>query len=153
MSTYRQRLSAPASWWVGIVLLAVAVGWIVLVPTTWAHGLATTVSVVVVAGVVLSRGSLPVQVDEAGLTVGRAHLAPGFIGTPEALDSTTYRRRLGVDADARAYLATRPWADRGVMVPVIDPADPAPYWIIGSRDPQQLAAAIVQCRATRSERQ
>lgn len=152
MSTHRERLSASIAWWLGVGVLAVAAGWIVLVPTTWVHGIATAVTVLALASLLLWRGSLRVQVDETGLTVGRAHLATTFIGTPEPLDATTYHRRLGVDADARAYLATRPWADRGVLVPVIDPADPVPYWIIGSHDPQQLAAAIVQCRAHRDER-
>ena len=29
-----------------------------------------------------------------------------------------------------------------VRVPVEDPADPAPYWLVSSRRPDQLAAAL-----------
>jgi len=29
-----------------------------------------------------------------------------------------------------------------VRVPITDPADPAPYWLLSSRRPRELAAAI-----------
>lgn len=153
MSTYCERLAASISWWIGALALGVAIGWIVLVPTSWTAGITTTVVITLTLGLVLWGATLVVSVDATGLAAGRATLGSTFIGEPEVLDSTAYHRRLGTGADARAFLATRPWIDRGVLVPVTDPADPAPYWIVGSRDPRRLAAAIVQIREYGIERQ
>ena len=52
------------------------------------------------------------------------------------------RRVHGVDADARAFLVTRPYISRAVKVTIEDPADPTPYWLISSRHPRQLTAAL-----------
>ena len=49
---------------------------------------------------------------------------------------------MGADADARAFLVLRPYLKRAVRVPMQDPADPTPYWLVGSRHPDALAAAI-----------
>ncbi|HEY5420452.1 MAG TPA: DUF3093 family protein, partial [Marmoricola sp.] len=40
-------------------------------------------------------------------------------------------------------LATRPYLKAAVRVPVSDPDDPAPYWLVGTRHPDRLAAALV----------
>jgi hypothetical protein len=152
MSTYRERLTASAAWWIGTLLLGAALGWIVLVPTTWTLGIGTFVGVTAFFGLLLWQATLVVAISESGLSVGRATLTADFVGVPIPLDAPAYRRRLGTEADARAFLATRPWVDRGVLVPVTDPGDPAPYWIVGSRDPQRLAAAIVKCTASGGER-
>ena len=56
------------------------------------------------------------------------------------LDET--RRIAGVEADARAYLLIRPYLKRAVKVEITDPADPAPYWLIGTRHPEELARVL-----------
>jgi len=48
-----------------------------------------------------------------------------------------------VDADARAFLLLRPYLRRAVMVPVQDPADPTPYWLVSTRQPERLVRALV----------
>ena len=64
------------------------------------------------------------------------------LGPAEVLDPEATRRALGPGADARAFLVTRPYLKRAVRVPVTDPADPTPYWLVGSRHPDALAAAL-----------
>jgi hypothetical protein len=41
----------------------------------------------------------------------------------------------------------RGWIHRGVRIDNIDPADPAPFWIITTRHPQKLAEAIEAAKA------
>jgi hypothetical protein len=36
----------------------------------------------------------------------------------------------------------RPWVDGVVRVALTDPADPAPYWLVSTRRPEVLAAAL-----------
>jgi hypothetical protein len=89
-------------------------------------------------------GSLLVAVEPGGLRVGGAFVETAHVGEVATLDRAAYRTRLGTGADARAYLATRPYLDHGVVVTIDDPADPTPYWLVSSRRPDALAAALDQ---------
>ena len=76
------------------------------------------------------------------LYAGPAHVPLSHLGGAEALDKDATRRVHGIDADARAFLVTRPYIKRSVKVTLDDPRDPTPYWLISSRHPRQLAAAL-----------
>ncbi|MET0928081.1 MAG: DUF3093 domain-containing protein [Aeromicrobium sp.] len=145
MTTYRERLSAPLSWWIAALGFALVWGWVFVVATNWA--IAITVTVLLTAAgfaAVWRYGSLLVAVGPDGLHVGRAFVEAAHVGAAVSLDRAAYRTQLGTGADARAYLATRPYLDHGVVVTIDDPADPAPYWLISSRHPDALAASLDQ---------
>ena len=133
----------PLSWWFGCVATAIVFAWILLVSTTRIAAAVTFVVVLIASALVVARyGSLTITGDDTGLRVGGAFLDEIHIGAAEALHRGEYRRRLGVEADARAYLVTRPYLDRGVLVRVADDADPVPYWLVSTRHPDDIAAAI-----------
>ena len=69
------------------------------------------------------------------LYAGPAHISARPGRPAEPLDAEETRRVHGVDADARAFLLTRPYLKRSVQVPVHDPADPTPYWLVSTRHP------------------
>lgn len=143
MTTYRERLTAPVSWWLAAVLFGAVWGWVMLVATTWPIAIVTAVVVAAPCLYVVWRyGSLLITVDAKGLRVGRASIDPAHIGAVEPLHRAEYRLKLGTGADARAYLVTRPYVDRGVLVPIDDDRDPTPYWLVSSRRPDALAAAL-----------
>jgi len=52
------------------------------------------------------------------------------------------------DADARAYLLIRPYLRQAVRIDVEDPADPTPYWLVGTRHADRLAAALTPARSS-----
>ena len=54
----------------------------------------------------------------------------------------------GPEADARAFLLLRPYLKRAVRVEITDPADPAPYWLVSSRRPDELAGALHRLTGT-----
>ncbi len=58
------------------------------------------------------------------------------------LDAEQTRRRAGVEADARAHLVLRPYVSTAVEITLDDPADPVPYWLVSTRRPEALAAAL-----------
>ena len=145
MDAYRERLVAPLSWWVVAVAFGLVCGWLMLVASNWSIAVATAVLAAAAAGgLVWSYGSVVVESGPNGLRVGTAHLPPAHIGAVEALDPRGFRERLGPHADARAWLRTRPYIDAGIRVEVADPSDPTPYWLVSSRRPQALAAALGQ---------
>jgi hypothetical protein len=49
-------------------------------------------------------------------------------------------------AEPRAYVATKPWLSGSVRVQVEDPEDDTPYWLVGTRDPARLTAALQAAR-------
>lgn len=143
MTSYRERLTAPLSWWLAAVAFAAVWGWVMLVATNWTIAIVVTVVLAAVDLYAVWRyGSVLVAVDADTLRVGRASIALQQVGAVRPLGHADYREQLGVRADARAYLATRPYLGRGVIVPIEDPSDPAPYWLVSSRRPDALAAAL-----------
>ena len=143
MEGYRERLTAPPSWWVAAVLFAAICGWIMVVAAdpTWGV-VATGMALLVAGGLVWIYGGLTVRAGTDGLRVGAASLPTRFIGSVAALDRVEFRDNLGPDADARAWLQTRPYVDGGVRVSVIDPDDPTPYWLVSCRRPEAVIAAL-----------
>jgi hypothetical protein len=142
-TAYRERLGVPLRWWVQGTML-VATFWLAFVVSTpalvaWS---ATAVLMLVMVGVFLGWGSPRVEVSDGWLRAGRARIAGEFLGAAEALDAAETRRVAGRDADARAFLLLRPYLHRSVRVAVHDDRDPTPYWLLSTRDPAALAAAI-----------
>lgn len=140
---YRERLTVPLRWWVQTTMLLVSV-WlaciVVMVPAlAWTISGAFTVLAI---GILLFIGRPVVSVEDGVLTAGRAHIPVTLTGPAETLDRTETRTALGVEADARAYLLVRPYLHRSVKVPIVDPNDPTPYWLITTRHPDRLSAAL-----------
>ena len=140
---YRERLSVPLRWWVQGTMLVASL-WLALVvalpePLAWAISGA---AMALMVGLLLSFGSARVVVGDGELHVGRARIAATHVGAATALDADATRRLAGVDADARAHLLLRPYLKRAVRVDITDPADPTPYWLLSTRHPDRLAAAV-----------
>ncbi len=140
---YRERLAVPLRWWVQGTML-VATLWLALVvavPGAVAWGVTGLMLALLAAGL-RAYGSSRIVVGGGELRVGRAHIEAHHLGTVEALDAEQTRRAAGVEADARAHLVLRPYLPRAVRVEITDPADPAPYWLVCTRHPEQLAGAV-----------
>jgi DUF3093 family protein len=124
---YRERLTAPPSWWALALLFGVAVGWAFYVATpAWVALVALLIGTAVAVAVVASYGSATVEVSSEGFRAGRALLPRSAVGDVRALDRDGARRAAGVE----------------VRVEVDDPADPTPYWLVSSRHPEAVVSAI-----------
>ncbi len=143
---YAERLFVPVSWWLLGALFVVSVGWAFFVATPLVAAVVAVVVTGLVVGTLLARyGSALVRVDHETLRAGRAVLPRGNVGAVVALDAVATRRLLGPDADARAFLVTRPYCRTAVRVEVLDSTDPTPYWVVSSRQPARLAAHLSCC--------
>jgi len=143
MQSYRERLTAPLSWWVAALLFGGICGWIMVVAADPTWGLVTTfVSTATGVALVWAYGALTIRAGADGLHVGDAFLPASAVGAVVALDRVAYRANLGPESDARAWLRTRPYIGTGVRVTVDDPDDPAPYWLVSARRPDAVVAAL-----------
>ncbi|MGB7964220.1 MAG: DUF3093 domain-containing protein [Propionicimonas sp.] len=145
---YRERLRVPAAWWVIGLFFAVsfvtAVGFYVSGLVSVVAGALTVVGV---ASFLVWYGSAQVVVDERGLSAAGSVLEWSWLGTATARGADATRRRLGPEADHRAYLVIRGYIATAVELAVNDPDDPHPYWLVSTRHPRELVAAIEEARA------
>lgn len=153
MRVYRERLGAPVSWWLCGAVCVVLFG-----TTLWA-GLSVLTGVA--AYVILTAacvtlllwwGAARIEVSSGGLLAGRQRIPLGEIGEVAALDAAQSTALRGPRADPAAYLLLRPYLSTSVYVET--PARPAgqPYWLIATRRPDELAAAIEQARRSSGDR-
>ena len=138
-----ERLGVPLRWWVQGTMLVASL-WLALVvatPAVVAFGVAG-LCLALLAGLLVAYGSAVVRVDESTFRAGRASIAGRHLGRVDELDAEATRLLAGRDADARAYLLLRPYRKRAVHVELLDPRDPTPYWLVSTRHPERLAAAL-----------
>lgn len=144
---FRERLSTPIGWWAVGMFFAVsfvtAVGFYAGPRTALAAGALTAAAV---AAALLWYGRPVVEVAADGLHADRALLDWKDCGTVVVHDRASCRHRLGPGADPSAWLLFRGYIPGAVEIEIADPADPHPYWLISSRRPAELAAAIEGCR-------
>ena len=142
---FNERLwPSPATW-----LLAPGLGLgagITAVPfgTAAAVGLGVLATVVVAA--LLAANAPRVRVTDDVLEAGPARVPLALLGTPQAFTGEEARQERGPRLDARAYLLLRGWVDAVVRVPLEDPEDPTPYWLVSTRRPEELLDALMRTR-------
>ncbi len=142
-STYDERLSVPLRWWVqGVMLVATFwLAFVVAIPGVLPWVLSGLLLAALVA-LLVGYGSARLTVTCGEFRAGRARIGLAHLARSEALDRVATRRVAGPEADARAYLLLRPYVRGSVRVTLDDPADPTPYWLVSSRRPEALVAAL-----------
>ena len=146
MSDYRERLHVPLAWW----LLAVPT--VLILGATLYAGLAEPWPVIIMAGLtavcvalLIAIGLATVEVRDGSLRAGKAALPLTSVTEVFTLDENQTTRLRGPRADPAAHLYSRPFLKESVYLAVA-PSGTAPYWLIGTRHPAELAAAVDRCR-------
>jgi Protein of unknown function (DUF3093) len=139
---FRERLTVPIIWWVlaGLFALSVLLAVGAYLGPVW--GVGTSVATLLVAAAIFGSASLVISVDAQETHVGRASIEHAYVAACRALNAEETRRRAGVEADARAHLVLRPYIKTAVEITLGDPDDPVPYWLVSTRHPHRLAAAL-----------
>jgi hypothetical protein len=140
---YTERLAVPAWIWVcalgTAVLLAAEIhlgydgarSWVpyaVLVPLTVA--------------LLWWLGRLRVRITGGELWVDDAHIPLEHLVAAEPLAGTAKQDALGRELHPFAFVVHRPWVRGAVRIVLDDPEDSTPYWIVSSRHPAALLAAL-----------
>jgi hypothetical protein len=150
MRDYRERLYVPLVWWLLAVPIVLILGGTLYAGLPWPWpiviigGLAVGCTALLIA---IGRGT--VEFDNAVLRAGDAALPLEAISEVVALDEKQTARLRGPRADPAARFYSRPYLKESVYL-AVDPAVSGdagvPYWLIGSRHPAELAAALERCR-------
>jgi hypothetical protein len=147
MHSYRERLFAPPLWWVTGMLTMLTFGAIVwtgfdLLITVAVFG----VLIIVTSAFLLNWGRVTIVVAGGELLVGEDRLPLRDTGEVLALTESQARALRGPRADPRAYVLIRPYLRSAVYVEVTAPDAASPYWLLATRRPAELAAAIESAR-------
>ena len=147
MRSYTEQLRAPAAvWFLGMFSA------FIFATMAWAgfNVLVAIASYVVICGgcaaLLLTWGHATVEVSDGELRAGPVTLPLAMAGEVAALDEAGTRAMRGPSADPNAYMMTRPYLKRAVYVEVTGEHQNRPYWLIGTRRPAELAAAIERSR-------
>jgi hypothetical protein len=147
MRRYTEHLWAPASWW----LLGMFTAFI-FASFVWA-GFSVLVAIgsyLVICGgtaaALLIWGSARIEVSGGELCAGKTTLPLAVAGQVAALDEAQTRVLRGPRADPSAFMLLRPYLKLAVYIEITGEHQDRPYWLIGSRRPAELAAAIERSR-------
>ena len=147
MRDYRERLRVPLAWW----LLAMPT--VLILGATLYAGLAEPWPIMIMAGlavfcaaslIAMSLGT--VEIRDGALRAGNAVLPLTAVSEVVSLDEKQTALLRGPRADPAAHMYSRPYLKESVYL-AVSPASPAaPYWLVGTRHPAELIAAIERSR-------
>ncbi|WP_245777760.1 DUF3093 domain-containing protein [Lentzea xinjiangensis] len=142
-TTYRERLYV--TWWIwplpllAAALLAAEVHMGFPGVRSW---LPYAVLLPLTVALIVRMGSTKVEVTGGELRAGEARIPLELLGEVEIIAPEDRRKAMGPHLDPAAFVVHRGWVKPLVRVRVTDPQDPTPYWVISTRHPEELAAAI-----------
>jgi hypothetical protein len=145
---YRERLG-PSLW----ILVAAAgtapMAALVFTPVDTTAALVVGAGVGIVLIALLIAAAPSVEVRDGELRAGRAHIGVEFLGSPEVHVGDDARHARGAGLDPRSWHLIRGGIDAVVVIPVTDADDPTTAWVISSRTPDRLSAAVRRAQLTR----
>jgi hypothetical protein len=147
MRSYSERLRVPAGFWILGEFSAV-----IFASTAWAgFSLLVAIASYVVfcggcAALLLSWGRARIEVYDGELRAGSLTLPLALAGEVAALDEAQTRALRGPRADPAAFMLIRPYLRLAVYIEITGEHQERPYWLLGTRRPAELAAAIERSR-------
>lgn len=98
------------------------------------------------AGVLVWLSRFEVRVvgegSDAELWAGPAHLPVQVVERSAQVPKSAKSAAMGRQLDPAAYVLHRSWVGPMVLVVLNDPDDPTPYWLVSSRHPDRVLAAL-----------
>jgi len=142
---FDERLTTPLWWFVfaaGVATLLGAeihmgypgvrswIGYVVLIPLALL--------------VVWRLGSVRVRVADGELVAGDERIALEHVGRTQIVPKAQKQDALGPELDPIAHVLHRSWIGPVVRIETTDPSSPVPYWVVSSRRPEELVAALTR---------
>lgn len=145
MTYYRERLW-PSPWIYISIALVVPASILVFMPINQVVGILTGIALYLGIAGLLTVTAPTIQVTNHQLVAGRASLPLSLVGELVGFDGDEATLERGQRLDARAWLLIRGWIAPVIKVSVLDDADPTPYWLVSTRDPHAVIAAVSAAR-------
>lgn len=145
---YSERQRVPLSWWFGAAVPVALISWQAQMHRPqWVMVLALiiTSSLAIWAMLHLSNTTVEVREDEDGerwLHIGPATLPAEVVSRSLVIPPTAKQAAMGRQLDPAAYVVHKAWIPTMAMLVLNDEDDPTPYWLISTKEPQELVEAL-----------
>jgi hypothetical protein len=147
MGSYRERLLVPVSYWLLTVPVVVTLG---AEAYFFVDGIIPPLVIgalfAIVATFLVHWSTATIEVAGGVLRAGKDALALSDADEVVALDEKQSAALRGPRADPAAHILLRPYLKRAVYISLADPGEGVPYWLVATRRPEELAAAIERAR-------
>ncbi|MGV0792369.1 DUF3093 domain-containing protein [Mycolicibacterium sp. XJ1819] len=144
---YRERLLVPWWWWLPGLGVAVLFGLeanqgLPAVPVWVPYAVLLPVAVVVLLRLGKTQVRVVAGAEGTELWVGDAHLPFSVVSRSAEVPRSAKSAALGRQLDPAAYVVHKPWVGPMVLLVLDDPDDPTPYWLVSTRHPDRVLAAL-----------
>jgi hypothetical protein len=154
MGSYRERLLVPAGYWLLAVPVVLTLGAEAYFFVDGFIPPLVIVALYALVGVFFAHwSSATIEVTGAVLRAGNDALALSDVGEVIALDEKQAMALRGPQADPSAHILLRPYLKRAVYVGLAGQEEGVPYWLVATRHPEKLAAAIESARPSGGHRE
>jgi len=144
--SYRERLT-PSLWTFVAAAVVAPMAALVFAPLDAVVALVVGVLVAIAVITLLVASSPVVEVKDGWLHAGRARIDARFLGETAVHVGEDARQQRGPLLDSRSWHVIRGGIDAVVVVALQDPDDPVPSWVVSTRTPDRLAAAVRRAAA------
>lgn len=145
MIRYRERLWPSPSMFISSALVIPA-SLLVFLPINPTAGVVVAIVLYLGCASLLIAGSPVVMVTDTEICAGPARLPIEMAGAAVGYTSEEAQAERGPRLDARTWLLIRGWISPVVKIENLDEGDPVPYWVVSTRNPARLTAAIDEAR-------
>lgn len=141
---YSEHQRVPLVWWLFAAGVVAIIAWQAQMGRPmWAFYVALVISgaLAVWALIYFSRTKVEVREDSSGerwLHVGPAKLPASVVSRSLVIPPTAKRAAMGRQLDPAAYVVHKNWIPTMAMLVLDDPDDPTPYWLISTKEPQEV---------------
>ena len=141
---YSEHQRVPLVWWLFAAGVVAIIAWQAQMGRPmWAFyvGLVISGALAVWALIYFSRTKVEVTEDSYGerwLHVGPAKLPASVVSRSLVIPPTAKRAAMGRQLDPAAYVVHKNWIPTMAMLVLDDPDDPTPYWLISTKEPQEV---------------
>lgn len=154
MGSYRERLLVPVSYWLLAVPVVLTLG---AEAYFFVDGFIPPLVIgalfVIVAAFLVNWSSATIEVTGGELRAAKDTLALAEADEVVALDEKQSMALRGPRADPSARILLRPYLKRAVYIGLADPSKGVPYWLVATRHPEELAAAIERARPSGNQQE
>ncbi|RAV31116.1 DUF3093 domain-containing protein [Corynebacterium heidelbergense] len=145
---YSERQRVPLTWWLLCAGVVAIIAWQAQMQRPWWWGaiagvLAGAAATWMLLRLSTTRIAVVAQPDgQRWLHAGGAKIPARLISRALVIPPTAKQAAMGRQLDPAAYVVHHGWIPTMAMAVLDDPDDPTPYWLISTKDPDGLLAAL-----------
>jgi Protein of unknown function (DUF3093) len=146
MQFYREKLW-PSPWLFIATALVIPASLLVFLPISIPAGIVSAAILYGGSVGLLIFGSPVIGVTGSTFVAGRSQLPLTVVSSVTGYSGVEAQLERGQRLDARAWLVIRGWISPIVKIQLLDVNDPTPYWIVSTRHPDAVIAAIAKAKS------